>query len=235
MKILHLYPDLMNLYGEMGNLCALERRLTDQGETVVIDRCAPGQEPDFTGYDFIYMGAGTESGRLAALTALLPHADDLRRAMDNGVFALFTGNAGSVLARQLQLADGTTRPGLDLVDMVVQERGDKRIIGDVIVTHPQLDKPLVGFINHCDNWEGHMTPLLQMSMGWGNQKGAFLEGFRQNNFMGTHLIGPVLVKNPHFHNWLLEQLLDRKLVEKSYPHEEQAWQVTYTALSERNK
>ena len=68
MKILYLYPDLMNLYGESGNLCALERRLADQGEDVSVDRKAPGEALEIAAYDWIYMGAGT-SGRLGVLDA----------------------------------------------------------------------------------------------------------------------------------------------------------------------
>ena len=67
MKILYLYHDLMNLYGESGNIRALERHLTDQGETVTVDRKTLGDELSFDGYDFLYMGAGTERSQKAAL------------------------------------------------------------------------------------------------------------------------------------------------------------------------
>ena len=95
MKILYLYPDLMNLYGESGNLCALERRLADQGEDVSVDRKAPGEALEIAAYDWIYMGAGTERSQKAALEHLRPCAGALREAMDAGKHAHFTGDAAA--------------------------------------------------------------------------------------------------------------------------------------------
>lgn len=233
MNLLHLYPDLMNLYGDSGNLRALERRLRGQGEPVVIDRLEPGQTPDFTGYDFIYMGPGTERSQKAALEALRPHTDALKSALERGVHGLFTGNAASTLGREVVDGDGKAHPGLGLLDFTAREDKDTRYTGDAIVRHLELDKPLVGFLNKCEHWEGSVTPLFQTVMGKGDFPVGAGEGFISHNFLGTHLIGPVLVKNPHFHNWLLKRLLGRDLEPAEYPYEEKAWQVTYQALAAR--
>ena len=111
MKILYLYPDLMNLYGESGNLCALERRLADQGEDVSVDRKAPGEALEIAAYDWIYMGAGTERSQKAALEHLRPCAGALREAMDAGKHALFTGNAAALLGREITDAAGQVWQG----------------------------------------------------------------------------------------------------------------------------
>lgn len=234
MKLLYLYPDLMNLYGDSGNLRALARRLADQGEEAVIDRAAPGEEPDFAGYDFIYLGPGTERSQKAALECLRPHAGALKAAMERGAHALFTGNAASLLGREVADADGKAWPGLGLLDFVSREQRDVRHTGDAILRHSELDKPLVGFLNKCEDWEGSVEPLFRVVMGRGDFPGQDGEGFIARNFLGTHLIGPVLVKNPHFHNWLLQRLLGRELKPAEYPYEEKAYQVTLQALLERN-
>ena len=233
MKILYLYPDLMNLYGESGNLCALERRLADQGEDVSVDRKATGEALEIAAYDWIYMGAGTERSQKAALEHLRPCAGALREAMDAGKHALFTGNAAALLGREITDAAGQVWQGLGLLDVAVRERRDTRYTGDAIARHPELERPLVGFFNHCEDWEGDVEPLLQVVMGRGNREGDSGEGFRKNNFLGTHLIGPVLVKNPHFHYWLLSRLLGRTPEPREYLYEEKAWQVTYDALARR--
>ena len=207
MKILYLYPDLMNLYGESGNLCALERRLADQGEDVSVDRKAPGEALEIAAYDWIYMGAGTERSQKAALEHLRPCAGALREAMDAGKHALFTGNAAALLGREITDAAGQVWQGLGLLDVAVRERRDTR--------------------------STEVEPLLQVVMGRGNREGDSGEGFRKNNFLGTHLIGPVLVKNPHFHYWLLSRLLGRTPEPREYLYEEKAWQVTYDALARR--
>lgn len=233
MNILHLYPDLMNLYGDGGNLRALERRLAGQGEEAVIDRAAPGDEPDFDRYDFIYLGPGTERSQKAALEHLRPHADALKAALERGAHGLFTGNAASMLGQKVIDGDGKSHPGLGLLDFVSREKKNERYTGDAIVRHPDLRDPLVGFLNKCESWEGSVTPLFQVVMGKGDFPGGTGEGFIARNFLGTHLIGPVLVKNPHFHTWLLKRLLGREPAAQAYPYEEKAWQVTYQALAAR--
>ena len=139
MNILHLYPDLMNLYGDSGNLRALERRLRDQGEEVTIDRLDPGQVPDFMGYDLIYMGPGTERSQKAALALLRPHGEALRAAMEKGVHGLFTGNASSMLGKDVVDGTGKVWPGLGLLDFTAREK-DERYTGDAIVRHPSLSE-----------------------------------------------------------------------------------------------
>lgn len=235
MNILHLYPDLMNLYGDSGNLRVLERRLRDQGEEAVIDRLDPGQAPDFTRCDLIYLGPGTERSQKAALEHLRPHAEALSAALEGGTHGLFIGNAASMLGREVIDGDGKAHPGLGLLDFAAREQKDVRYTGDAIVRHPELEKPLVGFLNKCEDWEGSVTPLFQTVMGRGDFPGGAGEGFVSGNFLGTHLIGPVLVKNPHFHNWLLKRLLGRELNSAEYPCEEKAYEVTLQALLERTE
>ena len=88
-------------------------------------------------------------------------------------------------------------------------------------------------MNKCEDWEGEVIPLFEMVMGRGNRADTAEEGFILNSFLGTHLTGPVLVKNPHFHSWLVRRLLGREPEPREYPYEEKAWQVTYQALAER--
>lgn len=235
MKILHLYPDLMNLYGDQGNLRVLARRLTGQGEKVLIDRLDPGETPDFTGYDLLYMGPGTERSQKAALEHLRPHAGALKAALEGGTHGLFTGNAASMLGREVVDGDGKSWPGLGLLDFVSREKKDVRYTGDAIVKHPDLDRPLVGFLNKCETWEGTVTPLFRTVMGKGDFPGGDGEGLVRGNFLGTHLIGPVLVKNPHFHTWFLRRLLGREPEPIACPNEEKAYEVTLQALMERGE
>lgn len=234
MKLLYLYPDLMNLYGDSGNMAALVRRLAEQGEEVTVERRTVGDELEFAGYDFLYIGSGTERSQKAALEHLRPCAQALKEAMEGGLFALFTGNAASMLGREVVDADGRVWPGLGLLPFTAREQREKRCTGDAIVRHPDLPEALVGFFNKCEDWEGDVPPLFRCVMGRGNRGDTADEGFCVENFLGTHLIGPILVKNPHFCRWLLRRLLgggELKPMDCSY--EERAWQVTLQALSER--
>ena len=92
-QLLHLYPDLMNLYGEYANVAALRRSLERQGAEVVVRTGTLYQDIDFSGADFLYMGAGTESAQLTALEDLRRYESAVRAALEQGAVVLATGNA----------------------------------------------------------------------------------------------------------------------------------------------
>ena len=92
LNILHVYPDLMNLYGEYANLAVLRRHLEALDVEAHIRTALLEDAPDFDTVDMIYMGAGTERGQKRAMEGLLPHRDALLAAVDRGALVLFTGN-----------------------------------------------------------------------------------------------------------------------------------------------
>ena len=233
MKILYLYPDLMNLYGESGNVRALERHLADQGEAVQVDCRFLTDRISFEGYGLTYMGAGTERSQKAALERLRPYAGALKEALEGGMHVLLTGNAAALAGREIIDCGGKAWQGLGLLDFASRERKDVRYTGDAVAAFAETERPLVGFVNHCEDWEGEVPPLFEMVMGRGNREGAAAEGFRAGNLLGTHLIGPILVKNPAFHAWLIGRLLGRAPAPADYPYEQRAWQTTYEALMAR--
>ena len=106
LNILHLYPEMMSLYGEYANLKVLARHLEKLGVTANIQGVPCGEAPDFAGADLIYMGAGTERSQKAALSWLLPHKDALKAAVERGALVLFTGNAMETLGASVTDARG---------------------------------------------------------------------------------------------------------------------------------
>lgn len=89
-QLLHLYPDLMNLYGEYANVAALRRSLERQGAEVVVRTGTLYEDIDFSGADFLYMGAGTESAQLTALEDLRRYETAVRAALERGAVVLAT-------------------------------------------------------------------------------------------------------------------------------------------------
>ena len=132
MKLLHLYYDLMNLYGEYANMAVLASRLKGQGLEITVDRKTLGDAFDCSQYDFIYLGAGMESSQKAALSDLLPHRGELASAIGQGSVLLFTGNAFELLGSSIMDASGREYPALGFSKFTVQET-DARITGDVII------------------------------------------------------------------------------------------------------
>ena len=101
-KILYLYPDLMNLYGSSGNIRCLERHIVAAGGEVEVARATVGDEIDFSDVDFVYMGAGTEKSRLRALADFLPHKEKFKNYLDDGGLALFCGTSFEILGKKIK-------------------------------------------------------------------------------------------------------------------------------------
>ena len=235
MKILHLYPDLMNLYGEWANVAAVRRQLEDLGNTVAVEAVSLGGTVDFTGVDFVFLGAGTERSQKAVRKALEPYGPALVQAAKSGTVMLFTGTAFDLLGREITDAAGEQFPGLGLGDFTVQET-DKRIVGDVYGPSPLAGETVVGFMNKCSHVSGVTAPLLtRCDMGFGNDALHGPEGYWTHHVLGTHLTGPVLVKNPALTRALIGCIYIQRgetppAVWPKYPEEEQGYQVTITEL-----
>ena len=205
MKLVHLYPQAMSLYGEYANLALLTRLLESLGEPVELTAAAPGETPDLSGADLIYMGAGTERTQKAALTWLTPHRQALGEAAERGL-VLFTGNAMELLGASVTDKEGTLYEGLGFGSFATVET-DKRMPHDVIARTSLFEAPVVGFMNKCSVTSGVDNPLFTaLDMGTGNEGDKGPEGFYQGNVMGTHITGPVLVKNPAFLTWVADKL-----------------------------
>lgn len=240
LKMVHLYPDLMSLYGEWANLAVLRRHLEALGVETVVESVSLDGTPDFTGADFIYMGAGTERGQKAALTALLPHADGLKAALDRDAVVLFTGSAMEMLGASVTDAKGKVWPALNFADFTTVET-DKRTPEDVVAHSTLWDSMVVGFMNKCSVTHGVTTPLFdRLSLGFGNDSAGGAEGYVSGNLFATHITGPVLVKNPDFLDLLIRRIFAAKgweLPEQlpALPYEREAYAVTLKELSARIK
>lgn len=209
--LVHLYPDTMNLYGEYANVRMLQRRLTDLGATVFLREITPEDGVDVTDADLLYMGAGTEHAQKWVLRSLAPHAEKLKEAVEHGAVVLFTGNAMECWGSSVTDQKGQVWHGLSLADFSTVET-EKRIPHDVIAKTPLLDAPVVGFMNKCSVTAGITKPLFpQLLRGTGNEKELGSEGFCDGNVFLTHLTGPILAKNPH----VLELIVQRMYAAKN--------------------
>lgn len=230
-RLLHLYDDVMNLYGEYANVAVLARCLRAMGHSVTVDTLSLYEEKDIGGYDFYYMGAGTERKQKLVLPHLLSHRETLRAAMDSGKVILFTGNAFELLGARVTDAEGTAFEALGFAPFETVET-TRRTTGDVLARFEGLSTPLVGFMNKCSKTSGVETPLFTLQMGFGNEESCGAEGFRRNNCFATHLSGPILVKNPHF----LRKIASRITGEDCHvtdAYAEQAYHTTEQALRAR--
>ena len=233
-RILHFYPDLMSLYGSYANVSVLKRTLEQMGNTVSVEPVVLGQEIDFSGADFVYMGAGTERSQKAALADFVRFGDAVKAAAESGTAMLFVGTAMELLGKTITDDAGKTYAGLALGSFT-SVQGKRRIVGDVCGNTDLYPETVVGFMNKSSIVSGVETPLLtDLKMGFGNEKALSPEGFRCKNVFASQLTGPILVKNPR----LLDKVIDAIYAHRGEttppipadPYAEQGWAITSQQL-----
>ena len=236
-KILHFYPDLMSLYGSYANVSVLKRRLEQMGSTVTVTSILPGQEADLSDADFLYMGAGTEHAQKAALADFARYGEAVKAAAESGVAMLFAGTAMELLGKTITDNDGKVYDGIGLAGFTAVQ-GTKRFVEDVYGHTDLYPDAVVGFMNKCSTISGVETPLLtSLALGFGNEAQGGAEGFRHKNVLGSHLTGPILVKNPRLLDAVITAIYEKRgeavpqLPRDEYA--EQGYAVTAQALKER--
>lgn len=233
MKILHLYHDIMNLYGDYANITAVMKLAEYSGVGVTVDKRTIGDEVRLSDYDLIYIGSGTERNMKVVLEDMRRFRDDFAACVSDGKVILLTGNAFEMLGRSITDADGTKYDGLGLFDFEVTEQSATRMVGDVVFDCDFLESPVVGFINKCSEIRGINDSLFTVRMGLGNCDGDKGEGVRKNNLFCTHVTGPVLVKNPHLLCRLYELILGGSADDGCLSYEKKGYAVTLRELSKR--
>ena len=238
LKIVHFYPDLMNLYGSYANVAVLKRYLEELGNTVTVEAVVPGEAADLSGADFLFMGAGTERRQKAALADFVRYAEAVKTLAKDGTSMLFAGTAMELLGKTITAADGTVCEGIGLGSFT-SVQGRQRFVEDVYGTTDLYGQPMVGFMNKCSIIEGVETPLLTaLDMGFGNSGEKTPEGFRFQNVLASELTGPILVKNPRMLEHVVRAIFARRgqaLPEElpRWPYAEEGYAITEAQLKLR--
>ncbi|MDQ6605316.1 MAG: glutamine amidotransferase [Actinomycetota bacterium] len=212
MRVCALYPDLMNIYADRGNLLLLERRCRWRG--IGFSLCASGldDELDPEAADLYYIGGGQDRDqRLCALDLAERKREALHAIAARGGVILAVCGGYQLLGHSYQLGEETL-PGAGLVDLHTVRAEGSRLIGNVAI-EVELDagarRVLAGFENH--GGRTHLGPrsraLGNVLKGHGNNGRDRLEGVRAGNVIGTYLHGPLLPKNAWFADWLIRTAL----------------------------
>lgn len=210
-KIAHLYYDLMNLYGENGNVLCLKKYLENQNIAVSVDYLTKDDKIDFNKYDIYYIGSGNDENFLIALKDLEKYKDDLKKAIDNSFF-IVTGNALNLFGKKYYNKDVEINL-LNILDYSVKEN-KKRLVGEQLYKTNLINQEIIGFENRStyliDNNEKN---LFESIKGFGNKKNEKNEGIKHNNFYGTYLLGPLLIRNPYFTNYIVKEICKKYNIE----------------------
>jgi CobQ-like glutamine amidotransferase family enzyme len=212
LRILHLYPEVMNLYGDRGNLMALRARCCWHGIEPIVREAGLGDLVDFAGLDLVVMGGGQDrEQRLVARDLAGPVGLRLRDAVEDGLCVLAVCGSYQLLGTSYATAAGESLGGAGIFD-VTTEPGPGRLVGHVAVAVGEEARVLAGFENHAGRTflgPGAM-PLGRVIRGYGNNGRDGTEGAVYRNAFGTYLHGPVLPANPWFADHLLSLALQRR-------------------------
>ena len=204
-KLLHLYYDIMNLYGENANVRFLVRKLEEQSLNVEVDYLSLEDKIDFSKYDFIYLGSGTENNQRIVLDNIKQYRNDIIDYIDKKKYFLVTGNAIELFGKSIKYDEMDELEGLSIFNYYAKQT-NPRIIGDQLYECDEVDSKILGFQNHSNELFDLDSNLFRVIKGNGFNKEAKTEGFMHNCFIGTYLVGPILVRNPLFCDMLVSEI-----------------------------
>lgn len=185
----YLYHDLLNLYGETGNIKALKYHLEEQGIETKIKYMSINDKKELDDVDIIYIGSGTEENMLVALDDLKKDKKSIEKYIKDKKFILSTGNSVELFGNYI--VSNKKIKTLGLFDYVVMYQ--KRIVKDVKIKTNIIDEKIVGFENHNGKILTYDDDIIKI-----------------DNYYGTYIIGPILVRNPNFCSFLIRELILNK-------------------------
>lgn len=232
LNILYMYYDILNLYGEYGNVSIMKKHLEDQGFKVNVDKKTISDEVNFNKYDFIYMGCGTEKNLDFVLEDLKRYTKEFNAVIEDKKVILATGNSFEMFGKSID-----KKEGLCIFDYETVRLPD-RVTSDVIYKSKFLKNEVVGFVNKMTEMYHNMSPLFEVEFGVGENKRNDYEGVKHLNFFGTHVSGPILARNPEFLKMLVCEVCkraDKKFVYKEveYKYENDGYELVLSELKKR--
>ena len=191
-KILYLYPDILDLYGDIGNIKVLKYRLEQRGIKAIVDNYSINDEkPDFKSYDIIFAGGGADNEQQILSEDLVKYKEDIKMAKDAGVFFLLICGAYQLFGKYYKGVEGNIIPGLEIFDYYTEANSDRkqRCIGNIVIEAKLGDKQtkVIGFENHGGQTNDIENPFGKVLYGNGNKFGDKDEGFMQANVIATYL------------------------------------------------
>lgn len=211
LRIGHLYPELLNLYGDVGNVLALKNRMLWRGMEAEIETITKDSAIDFKHLDILFLGGGSDREELMVYHCLEKQQDELLQFVESGGVLMAVCGSYQLLGKAYPL-DGQKTKGLGILD-VETEVNEKRFIGNVVIrSHWLKDEDLiVGFENHTGRtYLGSCEAFGTVLTGNGNNGEDDTCGALYKNVLGTYLHGPLLPKNPALADCLLQKALERK-------------------------
>ncbi|MCQ2420379.1 MAG: glutamine amidotransferase [Clostridia bacterium] len=212
LKICHLYPDILNLYGDRGNILCMQKRLAWRGIDVSVEGVSIGEPLKASDYDILFVGGGQDFEQEVLLADLEGEKTaEIKAAIEDGVTTLAICGGYQMLGQYYKTWDGQQCDFTGALDLYTIGSKD-RMIGNYMYECEELGVNVVGFENHSGKtYLGNsVRPIGRVLAGYGNNGEDHMEGARYKNVYATYSHGCLLPKNPAICDCLLKTALERK-------------------------
>ena len=213
LKILWMYHDLMDLYGDKGNIETLRYRASKRGIDVVVDTCTLQEERNIEDYDIFFLGGGADKEQTLIYKDLLARKESILKAKQSGTAFLLICGGYQLFGQYYVDQDGQKIDGLGIYDYYTESSDrDHRCIGNIVVEANIHDKnvTVVGFENHGGQTKAVSNPFGKVHVGHGNTFDSGFEGYMDGQTIATYMHGPLLPKNPTIADEVILRGLNRR-------------------------
>lgn len=222
-RIGHLYPDLLNLYGDRGNIACLRQRLLWRGIDAQVTEYQLDDRIDFEDLDIVLLGGGSDREQMLVCEKLREKQADMKAFTNDGGTVIAVCGGYQLLGHYYDTSEGRIA-GLGLVDLYTVQ-GSPRLISNVVLESDRYDMKITGFENHGGRTHtGDLPPFGKVLFGYGNNGEDGREGVVWKNVIGTYLHGPLLPKNPMVADDLLIRAMDRKYGIRELEELDDSWE-----------
>lgn len=211
LNIAYLYYDILNVYGDRGNVLILKKVIEDNTIRCNISYVTIGNEFKYNDYDIVFIGGGQDNDQITAGRDLIKNKrESLQKYIENGGCGLYVCGAYQLLGKKYIAANGNEIEGTGIFD-IYTEKGENRFKSNIITQSTIFNTRLVGFENHSGRtFINNYEPLGYVEYGHGNNGQDKTEGLVYKNTICTYMHGCCLSKNPEIIRFILENALKRK-------------------------
>jgi CobQ-like glutamine amidotransferase family enzyme len=211
LNIMNMYPDILNLYGDLGNLIAIKQRCMWRGIKVNISNFTVQDETNIENFDIILTGGGSDNSQNIVSKHLSKHQQEISEFIENEKIILAICGSYQMFGSSYINLDKNKIPCLNIFDIeTISEKN--RLIGNIVIENNLNleEKNTIGFENHGGRTFHNYKPLGKVKLGYGNNGEDKTEGMIYKNFIGTYLHGPILPKNPSLTDHIISKAIENK-------------------------